>query len=83
MQPGRSSRKAHISAMSAAYSICVRCFSTCVHSSGVGASRYMYPSPGGRAVTMPPNDLPIKSCTASHTELAGEGYTVSRAVRHT
>ena len=43
MQPGLSSRKVQIMLMSATYKICVLCFNTVVHSSGVGASRYTQP----------------------------------------
>ena len=64
MQPGRSSRKAQIMAISAAYRICVRCLRTCVHSSGVGARMCTHPWLLPLAQTWLPNGLPIHSCSS-------------------
>ena len=64
MLPGRSSMNAVIRLMSAAYKIWVRCLRTCVHSSGVGASRYTQPFPS-LDTTLLPKGVPIQLCVTS------------------
>mmetsp|Transcript_3611 Transcript_3611/g.13937 ORF Transcript_3611/g.13937 Transcript_3611/m.13937 type:complete len:317 (-) Transcript_3611:237-1187(-) len=58
--PGVSSISAHTSDMSAAYRICVRCSSTFVHNSGVGAHSHTNPLPS-RSRARAPNARPIQS----------------------
>lgn len=58
--------------MSARYRIWVRCRSTWVQSSGVGASRLIQPRPL-RPVTRHPNGLPNQSCAAEAGKPSGDG----------
>ena len=67
--PGLSSSNDVIRLMSAVYRIWVRCFKTCVQSSGVGERRYTKPLPSWET-TFPPNGLPIQDCNPSHIKLS-------------
>ena len=59
--PGLSSSACATSEMSGAYKICVRCGSTLVQSSGVGASSQTKPLPSPLPYTLAPKGLPTHS----------------------